>query len=126
MSKICRKLVYHRSEQAIVVIDEHNISIYFLDRIFFLDLKNFGTKNFFLDPKIFLSTKTQNFFGLKNFSDPNFFDAKRSSLVLLYKPTKPKSFEPKTFQAEHFRPKSCFILFFFYFIVKLSPSPNSS
>ena len=49
----------------------------------------------------------KNFFGLKNFSDPNFFDAKRSSLVLLYKPTKPKSFEPKTFQAEHFRPKSC-------------------
>ena len=29
---------------------------------------------------------------------------------LEYKPTKPKSFEPKTFQAEHFRPKSCFSL----------------
>ena len=59
-------------------------------------------------PKTFLNTKTQNFFGLKNFSDPNFFDPKRSSLVLWYKPTKPKSFEPKTYQAEHFRPKSCF------------------
>ena len=45
-----------------------------------------------------------NFCGLKNLSDPNFYDPKRSILVLWYKATKPKSFEPKTFQAEHFRP----------------------
>ena len=56
--------------------------------------------------KIFLY---QIFFWLKKFSDPIFFDPKRSSSVFWCKPTKPKSFESKTFQAEHFRPKSCFM-----------------
>ena len=57
----------------------------------------FGTKTF-LNQNIF---QTQNFFRTQIF-----FDQKRSNLVLWYKPTKPKSFEPKTFKAEHFRPKS--------------------
>ena len=55
--------------------------------------------------KFFLLTK--NNFDSKNFQTQFFFDPKRSSFVFWYKPTKPKSFEPKTYQAEHFRPKSC-------------------
>ena len=66
-------------------------------------------------PKIFIWT---NFFSEQKIFQTQFFffDPKRSSLVFWYKPTKPKSFEPKTFQAEHFRPKSCLNLFFSYFI----------
>ena len=94
----------------------------------FLEHKNpelFWTQNFFqiflepksfLDPKIFFrtqklsSTQKPRFFWTQKFFRPKFFfHPKRSSLVLWYKPTKPKSFEQKTFQDEHFRPKSCFL-----------------
>ena len=51
-------------------------------------------------------------FDSKKIQTTIFFDPKRSSLVFWYKPTKPKCLEPKTFQAEHFRPKSCFQLIF--------------
>ena len=76
----------------------------------FLGLKFFRTQKLSFYPKFsFGQTFFQNeiFFDSKKCSAQIFFDPKRSSLVLCYKPTKPKSFEPKTFQAEHYRPKSC-------------------
>ena len=82
----------------------------------FFSPNNFWTQTFF-DPKIIFCTQNfhldKPFFGTKFFFDSKyfqtqiFFDLKRSSLVFWYKPTQPKSLEPKTFQAEHFRPKSC-------------------
>ena len=79
-------------------------------------MKILGTKIIFV-PKIHIWTNifweqnsflTKNFLNSKNFQTQIFFDPKRSSLAFWYKPTKLKSFEPKTFQAEDFRPKSCF------------------
>ena len=92
-----------------------------LDPTTFFNPKTFWGPKLFLYPKFsFGQTFFRNvilfdqnfFFTQKNFRPKFFFDQKRSSLVFWYKPTKPKSFEPKTFQAEHFRPKSCSTPFF--------------
>ena len=90
----------------------------FFDTKTFSDLKLFYfAQKLFLDPKFSFGQKnfrtniffTQNIFGLKTFSDQHFFDPKRSILNLCYKHTKPKFFEQKIFQAEHFRPKSFYL-----------------
>ena len=82
-------------------------SFYFGFQNFFGTKDFFGPKNFFWTQKLSWTQNPIIFLDSKIFQTQIFFDPKRSSLVLWYKPTKPKSFEPKTYQAEHFRPKSC-------------------